>query len=195
MARHADKQKRPIQVARLHHACPLVVAAVSECRSIDDLRKLGAMSYFGSPVYFIPPYEYYNSDQTRWSREMNVLLFNFTPGSGSNRDWAPEGHKSFVPSQKIADDILAFERKDPHGLNGFLLLLHLGSQRTDKMHVTLEPLVKELKSRGYKFVKVDEMLRKHFAFFGSTSSTLLRAGRALRRKSFSSSTGTRVPSR
>src|SRR5439155_5385743 len=75
-------------------------------KNIDDLRKYGALK--AGVVYFIPPYEWYNADQSRWAREMNVLLFNFTPGSGSNRDWAPEDHKSFVPSQKIMDDILAY---------------------------------------------------------------------------------------
>ena len=110
------------------------------------------------PIYFIPPYEWYNADQVRWSRPMGVLLFNFTSGSGSNRDWAPEGHKSFAPSKKILDDILAYEQKDPHGLNGFLLLLHLGSQRADKMHVLLGPLIEELKRRGYSFARVDELL-------------------------------------
>jgi peptidoglycan/xylan/chitin deacetylase (PgdA/CDA1 family) len=127
-------------------------------KNIDDLKRLGALRDPRWPVYFIPPYEWYNADQVRWSRPMGVLLFNFTPGSGSNRDWAPEGHKSFVPSQKILDDIFAYEQKDPHGLNGFLLLLHLGSQRRDKMHVLLGPLLDRLKQRGYSFARVDELL-------------------------------------
>jgi len=33
------------------------------------------------------------------------------PGSGSNRDWAPESEKSFVPSKKIIDDILVYEKR------------------------------------------------------------------------------------
>lgn len=125
-------------------------------KNIADLRALGAR--LDRPIYFIPPYEWYNADQTAWSREMNVLLFNFTPGSGCNRDWAPEDHRSFAPSQKIFDDILAYERKDPHGLNGFLLLLHLGSARQDKMHPLVGPLIDELRRRGYEFVRVDQML-------------------------------------
>ncbi|HEX8523132.1 MAG TPA: polysaccharide deacetylase family protein, partial [Tepidisphaeraceae bacterium] len=125
-------------------------------KNIDDLKKLGALT--NQPIYFIPPYEWYNKDQSRWAREMNILLFNFTPGSGSNRDWAPEDHKSFVPSQKIIDDILAYEQKDPHGLNGFLLLLHLGSQRQDKTFLMLDRLLKELDDRGYSFARVDQLL-------------------------------------
>jgi len=128
-------------------------------KNIDDLRKLGALADPKQFVYFIPPYEWYNAEQTRWARQMGVLLFNFTPGSGSNRDWAPESHKSFVPSQQIMDDILAYEQKDPHGLNGFLLLLHLGSERKDKMHPLLGPLLDELAKRGYSFVRVDDVLK------------------------------------
>ena len=127
-------------------------------KNIDDLRKLGALRDKDKPVYFIPPYEWYNADQSRWSREMNVLLFNFTPGSGSNRDWAPEAHKSFVPSKKIIEDVLAYEQKDPLGLNGFLLLLHVGSQRKDKTFLLLGELLTALRERGYSFVRVDELL-------------------------------------
>jgi peptidoglycan/xylan/chitin deacetylase (PgdA/CDA1 family) len=127
-------------------------------KNIADLRTLGALQDKSKPVYFIPPYEWYNADQSNWSREMNVLLFNFTPGSGSNRDWAPEDHKSFVPSQQIIDDILKYEQKDEHGLNGFLLLLHVGSQRKDKTFLLLEPLLENLKKRGYSFVRVDQLL-------------------------------------
>lgn len=127
-------------------------------KNIDELRK----DYGALPkeeiVYFIPPYEWFNNDQSRWAREMGVLLFNFTPGSGSNRDWAPEGHKSFVPSQKIIDDILAYEKKDPHGLNGFLLLLHVGSERKDKTHLLLGGLIDALKERGYEFISIEQML-------------------------------------
>jgi peptidoglycan/xylan/chitin deacetylase (PgdA/CDA1 family) len=127
-------------------------------KNIDDLRALGALQDKSKPIFFIPPYEWFDADQVSWSRKMNVLLFNFTPGSGSNRDWAPEGHKSFVPSQQITDDILAYEQKDPHGLNGFMLLLHVGSERKDKTFLLLEPLVIELKKRDYGFARINELL-------------------------------------
>jgi peptidoglycan/xylan/chitin deacetylase (PgdA/CDA1 family) len=65
-------------------------------KNIADIRALGGLPKTGDAVCFIPPFEWFNDDQVRWSREMGVLLFNFTPGSGSNRDYAPEGHRSFV---------------------------------------------------------------------------------------------------
>jgi len=125
--------------------------------NMEALQALGALRGSG-PAYFIPPYEWFNEDQVRWAADMGVVLFNFTPGTGSNRDWAPEGHRSFVPSQTIARDVLAYEQREPDGLNGFLLLLHLGSLREDKMHPHIGPLLDALLERGYRFVRVDELL-------------------------------------
>ncbi len=127
-------------------------------KNLAALRALGALPA-GERVYFIPPYEWYNREQVAWAREIGVTLVNFTPGSGSNRDYAPEGDKAFAPSQKIFDDILAYETKDPNGLNGFLLLLHLGSGRKDPFHSRLAALCDELKRRGYDFERVDRLLQ------------------------------------
>lgn len=126
--------------------------------NIADLRALGALQP-GTPVYFIPPYEWYNADQVAWSRALDVLLFNFTPGSGSNRDWIPEDDRRFVSSAEILQGILAHEQRDPHGLNGFLLLLHLGAQRSDKFHPRLPDLLAALTVRGYEFARLDDLLR------------------------------------
>lgn len=126
-------------------------------RNIDDLRALGALRR-RQPVYFIPPFERYNAEQAEWARALGVQMFNFTPGSGSNRDWIPEGEKGFVSSAEIAAGILEYERAAVDGLNGFLLLLHLGSQRADKMPAELPGLLDGLTARGYRFARVDELL-------------------------------------
>ena len=124
-------------------------------QNIAEMRELGALPP-GEPVYFIPPYEWFNEDQVRWSREIGVTLFNFTPGSGSNRDYIPEGEPGWRPSAQIRREILTFESTAEHGLNGFILLLHLGSQRADKMHAELPQLLRELKRRGYNFARIDK---------------------------------------
>ena len=98
--------------------------------------------------------------RSRWARGLGVTLINFTPGSGSNRDYAPEGDRNFLPSRKVFDDILAYEKRDPNGLNGFVLLLHLGSGRKDPFHPLLGPLCDELRERGYGFIRVDELLKQ-----------------------------------
>jgi peptidoglycan/xylan/chitin deacetylase (PgdA/CDA1 family) len=126
-------------------------------QNIEGLRTLGALGWAGT-VFFIPPYEQFNRDQVEWCKPLGVTLFNFTPGSGSNRDYMREDDPHFPTSQRILEDILAYEKKDPHGLNGFILLLHLGSGRKDPFHTKLGPLCDELGKRGYEFVRIDELL-------------------------------------
>jgi hypothetical protein len=62
-----------------------------------------------------------------------------------------------VPSRTIYDDILAYENKDPRRLNGFILLLHLGSGRKDLFHPLLGPLCDELTKR-YELIRIDQLL-------------------------------------
>jgi peptidoglycan/xylan/chitin deacetylase (PgdA/CDA1 family) len=126
-------------------------------KNLTDLRRLGALPA-GQPVFFIPPYEWFNRDQVRWSRDLGVTLFNFSPGSGSNRDYLPESDKRFVSSREILRGILDYEKSSPDGLNGFILLLHLGADRRDKMYLLLPELIHELRARGHEIVRIDKLL-------------------------------------
>ncbi len=113
------------------------------------------------PHLFIPPYEWYNREIAAWSREMGLVLFNFTPGTSSNADYTTPSMPGYLASQAIYDRILAYEKTDPRGLNGFILLVHIGTDpaRTDKFYLRLGDLIDELNKRGYAFVRIDEMLR------------------------------------
>ena len=110
---------------------------------------------------FIPPYEWYNRTIAAWARELSLTLFNFTPGTSSNADYTTPSMPEYLSSQTIYDRILTYEKKDPHGLNGFILLIHIGTDpaRTDKFYFRLGDLIDELKKRGYEFVRIDELLR------------------------------------
>lgn len=112
------------------------------------------------PHLFIPPYEWYNREIAAWSREMGLVLFNFTPGTSSNADYTTPSMPEYLDSQTIYDRILAYEKTDPHGLNGFILLVHIGTDpaRIDKFYLRLGDLIDELIKRGYAFVRIDELL-------------------------------------
>jgi peptidoglycan/xylan/chitin deacetylase (PgdA/CDA1 family) len=136
-------------------------------KNVERLRALGACPP-GRAIHFVPPFEWYNRDQVAWCRDLSeknafgkatpIRLVNFTPGAGSQRDYARENDPHFVPAKTIYDDVLAYERREPQGLNGFLLLLHLGSGRDDPFHPLLGPLCDELIARGYRFVRVGELV-------------------------------------
>jgi peptidoglycan/xylan/chitin deacetylase (PgdA/CDA1 family) len=126
--------------------------------NLAAIRAIGGLSGAERPL-FIPPYERYNREQARWCEDEGVTLITFTPGSGSNRDYAVEGDRAFVPAATLRDDILAHEQRDEHGLNGFILLLHVGSGRQDPFHTQFGPLCDDLRRRGYEFVRVDRLVR------------------------------------
>lgn len=110
--------------------------------------------------YFLPAYEHYNREIVDWARRLRWILINYTPGTHSNADYTGEADRNFVSSQAIYDSIVQRERADPHGLNGFLLLLHVGSGpgRADKFHTRFGGLLDYLAGKGYEFVRVDQLL-------------------------------------
>jgi endoglucanase len=110
--------------------------------------------------FFIPPFEHYNQQIVDWAGGLGCVVINYTPGTRSHADYTSEADKNFTSSQVIFDSILKREQTDPHGLNGFILLLHLGSGpgRADKFHLRFGELLERLKVQGYVFVRVDELL-------------------------------------
>jgi peptidoglycan/xylan/chitin deacetylase (PgdA/CDA1 family) len=123
-----------------------------------------AMSRFGfekeGPLFFIPPYEWHNETIAAWSKELGLTLFNFTPGTRSNADYTTPGMPDYRTSEEIFRSILDYEKKDPHGLNGFLLLIHIGTHpdRKDKFYLRLDDLIEDLRRQGYSFRRIDELL-------------------------------------
>ena len=111
--------------------------------------------------FFLPPYEWYNRQITGWTKEEGLKLVNFTPGTRSTADYTyPEMAPRYVNSETIYKSILDYEAKDPNGLNGFILLIHIGTdpRRTDKFYNRLDGLLKDLKGRGYNFSRIDTLL-------------------------------------
>jgi len=121
-----------------------------------------AMAIFGirksEAGYFLPPYEWYNETIANWTKEQDLKLINFTPGTRSNADYTyPEMGKSYRSSNEIFRSITSFNEKEPNGLNGFYLLLHIGTdpRRTDKFYNKLPELIAYLKKDGYQLVRID----------------------------------------
>jgi len=132
--------------------------------SDDILSNYRAMKAFGiSPEdspFFIPPYEWYNSEVVNWAKELGLVLCNFTSGTLSTADYTTPDMANYRASDRIYESIFERERTDPYGLNGFILLLHIGTHpdRRDKFYRRLEELVGELQAKGYRFVRIDRLL-------------------------------------
>ena len=110
--------------------------------------------------YFIPPYEWYNDSIALWTKHMGMQLVNYSSGTKSTADYTTPGMKNYQSSEEIYKSIIDKEKTDPNGLNGFILLIHFGTdpKRTDKFYNYLDRLVTELKQKGYKFTTIDNLL-------------------------------------
>ncbi|MHA4807275.1 glycoside hydrolase family 9 protein [Flavitalea flava] len=127
--------------------------------SYNELAKFGIG--LQNAHHFLPPYEWYNDSIAAWTRGMGLLLVNFSPGTRSNADYTyPEMGAKYIDSRTILTSILRVEQQKPGGLNGFILLIHIGTdpRRKDKFYAYLPELIGELKKRGYQFERIDELL-------------------------------------
>lgn len=111
--------------------------------------------------FFLPPFEWYNSAISQWVQHAGLQLVNFSPGTLSAADYTyPEMGKRYRSSKTIYQSIMEYEEKDAHGLNGFILLLHIGTdpRRTDKFYHSLDEVITELQRKGYIFSRIDSLL-------------------------------------
>lgn len=124
----------------------------------DLLKNYQEMDAFGIPkedaLFFMPPYEWYNQQISDWTKEMGLILINFSPGTRSNADYTtPDMGERYISSDRIYRSIMDYEQNSSNGLNGFILLIHIGTHpsRTDKFYFQLPQLLEELKQKGYSF--------------------------------------------
>jgi len=132
----------------------------------DLLNNYSMMSPFGlqekDAPYFLPPYEWYNDSIANWTNQLGLKLINYTPGTLSHADYTNESDKNYHNSETIYNSIINYEKAKQAGLNGFILLMHIGAGpgRTDKFYNHLPELIKYLKLKGYQFQTVDKLLSR-----------------------------------
>lgn len=131
---------------------------------VDLLNNYGQMTMFNiereDASYFLPPYEWYNDSISSWTRQLGFQLLNYTPGTLSHADYTTTKDKNYRSSDAILNSILNYEKSRVTGLNGFILLMHIGAgpERTDKFYKKLPELINMLKQKGYQFQTVDQLL-------------------------------------
>lgn len=113
--------------------------------------------------YFIPPYEHYNSTISSWARQLGLQVINYTPGTLTNGDYTTPEMKRYFSSKEILSKIWEYERTDPNGLNGHIMLIHFGTDpaRTDKFYDKLPGLIRELRRKGYSFTPLKDNDQAH----------------------------------
>ena len=124
-----------------------------------------AMQSFGigksQAEFFLPPYEWYNDSIASWTKSKGLHLINYTPGTISHADYTTTDLKNYRSTEEIFKSIISFEQTHKSGLNGFILLMHIGAgpNRMDKFYNKLPQLIQYLKEKGYQLSRIDELLR------------------------------------
>jgi len=124
----------------------------------NNFKAMAALGIYKRNAFlFMPPYEWYNQQISTWAAGQGLVLMNYTPGTRSNADYTtPDMGNQYISSEEIYQNILNYESNSSNGLNGFILLIHIGTapERTEKFYFYLEDLITELSNRGYQFEKL-----------------------------------------
>lgn len=131
----------------------------------DLLQNYAEMKRFGisksNAAFFMPPYEWYNDSIAVWTKELGLQLINYSPGTKSAADYTWPALNNYQSNETIFQSIINYEQSKPAGLNGFILLVHIGTdpKRTDKFYSRLPELIQTLQQKGYVFKRIDELLK------------------------------------
>ncbi|MBU7577928.1 MAG: serine hydrolase, partial [Flavihumibacter sp.] len=109
-------------------------------------------------VYFMPSYEWYNDSIVWWTKQLGRHLVKNTSGTLSQADYTRTQDKNYRTTETIFASIK--DRETKSGLNGFLILLHIGTGpgRSDPFWYRLEELITWLQQKGYQLETVPSLL-------------------------------------
>lgn len=134
---------------------------ISKEEFIHDLQenviKLEKLSISRGDI-FIPPYEWYNRTIVDWASERGFEVYNFTPGLRTAADYTyPEMDNRYMSSQRILTQLFDYEKSN--GLNGFMILIHIGTdeRREDKFYYKIEEIIQKLRLKNYIFVPLKKL--------------------------------------
>ncbi|WP_299578539.1 glycoside hydrolase family 9 protein [uncultured Sunxiuqinia sp.] len=131
----------------------LVTREVFEKDLVANYHKMAELGIDPSEApYFLAPYEWYNEAIVNWSKQLGLQVVNFTTGIRTNADYTTPDMKNYRSSERILNGLKSFENDQPAGLNGAVILIHLGTaaERTDKFYHHLDELLDFLTNKGYQ---------------------------------------------
>jgi peptidoglycan/xylan/chitin deacetylase (PgdA/CDA1 family) len=127
------------------------------------------------------PYGERNRQICRWAHTCGYLHVGWRQGRSwrqtlDTNDWVPdEETPGYHSPDEVLEKILNLARQSPYGINGGIVLMHLGTVRKNpdqQVHRVLGRLIDSLRELGYHFVTVSELA--HVS--GITLDTLSKTG-------------------
>lgn len=110
--------------------------------------------------YWRAPYGEYNNDILKWAAKAGYIHIRWSQGFDTY-DWVTdESSRLFRTPEEIFTHFQTQNQKQQFGLNGVIVLMHLGSQRNgNHVYLALPKLIPYLKREGYKLHKISQLLQ------------------------------------
>jgi len=134
----------------------------------EELRKTSRLfEELGLPATHLwrAPYGEQNRALNAWAEEAGYKHIGWTQGTSwrtnlDTNDWVEHpGEAGFFYPDEVVRKILSFGKGTPYGLNGGIVLMHIGTLRKDfPFYQKIGALIDTLKASGYRFVTVPEMM-------------------------------------
>lgn len=114
------------------------------------------------------PYGERNRRICIWARRWGYLHVGWRQGRTwrenlDSNDWVPdEETPGYHSPREVMEKIMTLAAVEPHGLNGGIVLMHLGTAREDpkeQVHRILGRLIDRLSGLGYRFVTATTMMK------------------------------------
>jgi peptidoglycan/xylan/chitin deacetylase (PgdA/CDA1 family) len=126
-----------------------------------NYRAMDALGIRHRERLFIPPYEWWSREVADWCLASGIQVVNFTAGTRSNADYTyPEMGTSYLSSDRILAHLESLAQSGR--LQGAIILVHAGTdpRRPDKLYDRLGEWIHGMKTMGYSFKRLDEMIMR-----------------------------------
>ena len=111
------------------------------------------------------PFGEHNHEIRQWAAKIGYRQFGWTSDYNNHQsldtvDWvADPDAENYYSAAQILERLVRFADTTPHGMNGGIILMHLGSKRKqNQSYQMLGALIDSLDHRGYQLVTVTEMV-------------------------------------
>ncbi|MBD3317418.1 MAG: polysaccharide deacetylase family protein, partial [Chitinivibrionales bacterium] len=168
---HTDRHPRLTSWAR--DRTQTTLPSVNQAMLAEELMRANAAFRKVTGRDFDPiwraPYGERNREICLWARQAGYLHVGWGQGRTwaenlDTNDWVPDEHTpGYHSPREVYEKIMRRAVKKPYGINGGIILLHLGTVRKEpekQVHLIVGRLIDSLQKRGYRVVPVTEMVKK-----------------------------------
>lgn len=154
---------------RRHHTLPRINAKIiaSELRAADA--RLRAVTGTSFAAIWRAPYGEKNDQICRWALDAGYLHIGWRQARTwrlnlDSNDWIPdEDTPGYRSPEEVLDKIVTLAKTKPYGINGGIILMHLGTSRTNprqQVHRSLGVLIDTLRTMNYHVAPISVLLNE-----------------------------------